>query len=73
MLNLEQFIAYESRDLEEHEIEEAEKDGRWSWSKIDCKGDAPGPLSHHKACIHAQCMYIIGGVNAKGENNQFLY
>lgn len=73
MLNLENFIMHEGADLEDHEIDEAEKDQRFCWQKIDQKGDAPGHLSHHKACIYAQCMYVFGGVNNKGENNNHMY
>lgn len=73
MLNLDNFISHEGQDLEDHEIDEAEKDGRFNWQKIDQKGESPGALSHHKACIYAQCMYIFGGVNMKGENNNHMY
>jgi hypothetical protein len=52
-LNLDNFINNESTELEDHELIEAEKDKRFSWQKIDYKGDAPGPLAHHKACIYA--------------------
>jgi len=31
MLNLDNFIAHEGQDLEDHEIDEAEKDGRFNW------------------------------------------
>ncbi len=34
-LNLEMFINHENQELEDHELEEAEQDGRFSWTKID--------------------------------------
>lgn len=74
-LNLDNFIKYEERELDEHELDTVTRDRSLEWQPVEQHGghEAPGKLAHHKACIHNQCMYVFGGIKESGENNADVY
>lgn len=72
-LNLDEFIGCEEHDLDDQEIEDVERDGKLQWRLVQTNGDSPGPLAHHKACVHNQCIYIFGGIDNHGESNPHFY
>ena len=69
-LDLDEFFDHEEKDLEDKEVDDEE---HYRWKTVTTTGDKPGPLAHHKACIHNQCMYLIGGLDGVGNNNPNFY
>lgn len=70
-LDLDAFIEFEDKEVEESTIDDLSE--KFTWQRVKTHGDSPGPLAHHKACVHNQCMYMFGGINDHDENVEHFY
>lgn len=49
---------------------------RWAdkvWTKVECKGQAPGPRKEHGSCSSADAVFVYGGTSKSNEKFSDLY
>lgn len=64
---------FKEEDLDEQQLEAAERGETLIWEPVNMHGDVPGKIAYQTAFMQSQDMYVFGGLNDKGENNSDIY